>query len=117
MIGLTDKQKQLFQEDKHILVDTIIILEQKLFKSVEDIGQLNNEMLLNDEQMKSIIEDLKEQIMLLTDERNKAELTLVRAQQEIDGEREPRKLTKEEWAHWKEQLDELIKQADEEKNK
>ena len=39
---LTDRQKELFQEDKHTLVDTIIILENKLLKAVEKIGFLNN---------------------------------------------------------------------------
>ena len=43
---LTDKQKELFQLDKYILVDTIIILENKL-------QSLRNEMLLNSEAAKA----------------------------------------------------------------
>jgi len=117
MTSLTDKQKTLFQEDKYVLVDTITILEHKLNKSVEDITHLKNEMLLNDEQAKAIIDDLKEQVMTLSNERNNAELSLVKAQQEIDGERKPKRLTEEEWAHWKERLDELITEADKEKNR
>jgi uncharacterized membrane protein YcgQ (UPF0703/DUF1980 family) len=49
MIGLTDKQKQLFQEDKHVLVDTIIILESKLKKAEEEIKFTKNELLLCNE--------------------------------------------------------------------
>ena len=116
MTSLTDKQKTLFQEDKYVLVDSIIILEQKLNKSVEEIQHLRNEMLLNDEQAKAIIDDLKEQVMTLSNERNNAELALVKAQQEIDGDRKPARLTKHDWSRWKERLDELITQADKEKN-
>ena len=117
MTSLTDKQKTLFQEDKYVLVDSIIILEQKLNKSVEEIKHLKNEMLLNDEQAKSIIEDLKEQVMTLSNERNNAELALVKAQQEIDGDRKPVRLTEHDWSRWKERLDELITEADKEKNR
>lgn len=117
MTSLTDKQKSLFQEDKYVLVDTITILEHKLNKSIEDITHLKNEMLLNDEQLRAIIEDLKEQVMTLSNERNNAELALVRAQQEIDGDKKPKRLTGEQWSDWKERLDELITEADKEKNK
>ena len=117
MTSLTDKQKSLFQEDKYVLVDTIIILEQKLSKSVEEIKHLKNEMLLNDEQLRAIIDDLKEQVMKLTNERNNAELALVKAQQEIDGDRKPARMTEDEWSRWKERLDEIITQADKEKNR
>ena len=114
---LTSRQKELFQRDKYILVDMIIILEHKLDEQVKELGHIRNEMLLNDEQFKSIIDDLKEQVMTLSNERNNAELSLVRAQQEIDGDRKPRRLTEEEWSHWKERLDELITEADKEKNR
>ena len=94
----------------------IVILEHKLDKQVEELEHIRNEMLLNDEQFKSIIEDLKEQVMTLTNERNNAELALVKAQQEVDGDRKPKRPTEHEWSRWKERLDELITQADKEKN-
>jgi uncharacterized membrane protein YcgQ (UPF0703/DUF1980 family) len=43
---LTDRQKELLQEDKYTLVDSIIILEHKLEKAVEEIQFIKNEMLL-----------------------------------------------------------------------
>ena len=46
---LTEKQKELFQLDKYVLVDTIIILESKL-------QHLRNEMLLNNEALKAELE-------------------------------------------------------------
>ena len=116
MSRLTDRQKELFQRNKYILVDMIIILEHKLDEQVKELGHIRNEMLLNDEQFKSIIDDLKEQVMTLSNERNNAELALVKAQQEIDGDRKPARLTKHDWSRWKERLDELITQADKEKN-
>ena len=39
MSRLTNRQKELFQQDKYVLVDTIIILEQKLEKAVKEIQQ------------------------------------------------------------------------------
>tara|TARA_R100001594_G_scaffold19725_1_gene38389 strand:- start:3462 stop:3797 length:336 start_codon:yes stop_codon:yes gene_type:complete len=48
-IILTDKQKQLFQEDKYVLVDTIIILENKLKKAQEELRFTKNELLLEGE--------------------------------------------------------------------
>ena len=55
--------------------------------------------------------------MKLTNERNNAELALVKAQQEIDGDRKPARLTEHDWSRWKKRLDELITQADKEKNR
>ena len=49
MTRLTSKQKKLFQEDKYVLVDTIIILENKLAKAAEELQFTKNEMLLCDE--------------------------------------------------------------------
>ena len=49
MTRLTSKQKKLFQEDKYVLVDTIIILEHKLAKAAEELQFTKNEMLLCDE--------------------------------------------------------------------
>ena len=46
---LTDKQKELFQLDKYILVDNIIVLESQL-------QHLRNEMLLNSEALKAELE-------------------------------------------------------------
>jgi len=43
---LTKRQSELFQEDKHTLVDIITILEHKLKKAEEDIRFTKNEMLL-----------------------------------------------------------------------
>jgi len=43
---LTDRQKELLQEDKYALVDSIIILEHKLEKAVKEIQFIKNEMLL-----------------------------------------------------------------------
>ena len=36
---LTDRQKELLQADKYVLVDTIILLEDKLLKALEKILQ------------------------------------------------------------------------------
>lgn len=49
MTRLTTRQKELLQEDKYNLVDTIIILEHKLAKAVEELQFTKNEMLLCDE--------------------------------------------------------------------
>ena len=49
MTRLTSKQKQLFQEDKHVLVDTIIILEEKIRKLNEELQFSKNELLLEGE--------------------------------------------------------------------
>lgn len=46
MTRLTSRQKELLQEDKYNLVDTIVILEHKLKKAVEEIQFIKNEMLL-----------------------------------------------------------------------
>jgi len=46
MTRLTTRQKELLQEDKYNLVDTIVILEHKLGKAVEEVQFLNNELLL-----------------------------------------------------------------------
>ena len=51
MIGikLTERQRELFHQDKHTLVDMITILEHKLKKAEEDVKFTKNEMLLNEE--------------------------------------------------------------------
>lgn len=49
MTRLTSKQKQLFQQSKHVLVDTIIMLEQKIKKLNEDLQFSKNELLLEGE--------------------------------------------------------------------
>ena len=86
---LTDRQKELFQEDKHTLVDTIIILENKLLKAVEKIGFLNNEMLLTTETLKAELETERQA-------RVAAEGAHIISQQELDGDVEPIKMTEEE---------------------
>ena len=58
MTRLTTRQKELLQEDKYNLVDTIIILEHKLCKAVEEIQFLKNEMLLCSESNIRVQEEL-----------------------------------------------------------
>ena len=67
---LTDKQKELFQLDKYVLVDTIIVLESKL-------QSLRNEMLLN-------IEALKAELETERSMREKLEKAHITAQEELD---------------------------------
>ena len=76
--GLTDKQKELFQEDKYVLVDTIIILESKLKKLVGDLQFTENEMFLTIESLKSELETERQA-------RVAAEGAYITSQQEIDG--------------------------------
>jgi len=82
MTMLTDKQKKLFQEDKYVLVDTIIILEEKLNKCVEDIKFQQNEMLLSVVGLKSELEEERQA-------RCNAEQAHITAQEEIDGKKDP----------------------------
>ena len=49
MTKLTNRQKELLQEDKYTLVDIILITESKL-------QHLRNEMLLNSEALKAELE-------------------------------------------------------------
>lgn len=49
MTRLTSRQKQLFQENKYVLVDTIIILEEKIRKLNEELQFSKNELLLEGE--------------------------------------------------------------------
>ena len=77
-VGLTGKQKELFQEDKYVLVDTIIILENKLKKLVEELRFTKNEMLLT-------IEALKDELETERQARVAAEGACIASQQEIDG--------------------------------
>ena len=67
---LTEKQKELFQLDKYVLVDTIIILESKL-------QHLRNEMLLNNEAAKAELETERNM-------RVKLEKAHITAQEELD---------------------------------
>ena len=67
---LTDKQKELFQLDKYVLVDTIIVLEAKLKKAIEDIKFTRNEMLLNEEGWRKSSETSQELADELETERN-----------------------------------------------
>ena len=80
---LTDREKQLFHEDKHTLVSTIIILEDKLLKAVDKIKFQENELQL-----------CKEEVEEERRARCAAEGAHIKAQQEIDGDIKPLKLTK-----------------------
>ena len=83
-VGLTDRQRQLFQEDKHILIDTIIILEDKLLRAIEEIKHLNNEMLLDVESLSKKAEELANELETERICRVKAEQAHIKAQEEID---------------------------------
>jgi hypothetical protein len=82
---LNDRQRELFQEDKRILVDTIITLEDSLLQAVEKVKFLENEMLLNTEALKTELEEERRC-------RAAAEQANIIAQEEIDGTKEPVKL-------------------------
>jgi len=79
--GLTDKQKQLFQEDKYVLVDTIILLENKLKEIRKVVKYQQNELEL-----------CKEEIEEERQARCAAEGAHIKAQEEIDGTEKPVKL-------------------------
>ena len=87
MTRLTSKQKELFQESKHILVDTVIILEQKLEKTVKELQFAKNELFLCGE-------------------------AHIKAQQEIDGDRKPETMTKEQSKDFHTKLNDMIVEAD-----
>ena len=88
---LTNKQKELFQLDKYVLVDTIIILENKLKEeakynkwlekacssSEDSIKYLKNEMLLNVEALKTELETERNMCV-------KLEKAYITSQEEID---------------------------------
>ena len=82
-VALTDKQKQLFQEDKYVLVDTIILLENKLKEVRKVVKYQQNELEL-----------CKEEIEAERQARCAAEGAHIKAQEEIDGTEKPVKLTK-----------------------
>ena len=82
-VGLTDKQKQLFQEDKYVLVDTIILLENKLKEVRKVVKYQQNELEL-----------CQEEIEAERQARCAAEGAHIKAQEEIDGTEKPVKLTK-----------------------
>ena len=90
MSRLTNRQKELFQQDKYVLVDTIIILEQKLEKAVKEIQFTKNELFLCGE-------------------------AYIEAQQELDGDSMPEKMTEEQSKQFHDDLNEMIVQADAEK--
>ena len=80
-VGLTDKQKQLFQEDKYVLVDTIILLENKLKEVRKVVKYQQNELEL-----------CKEEVEAERQARCAAEGAHIKAQEEIDGTEKPVKL-------------------------
>tara|TARA_Y100001938_G_C8052860_1_gene412808 strand:- start:826 stop:1260 length:435 start_codon:yes stop_codon:yes gene_type:complete len=90
MTRLTSRQKELLQEDKYNLVDTIVLLEHKLAKAVEEIQFLNNEMLLIGE-------------------------AHIKAQEELDNKKEPPGITKEQNDKFHDDLNDAIAKSDEEK--
>ena len=90
MTRLTSRQKELLQEDKYNLVDTIVLLEHKLAKAVEEIQFLNNEMLLIGE-------------------------AHIKAQEELDNKKEPPGITKEQNDKFHDDLNDAITKSDEEK--
>ena len=92
MSRLTSKQKVLFQREKHILVDMIIITEQKLEKVTKELQFTKNELFLCGE-------------------------ANIKAQQEIDGDSMPEKMTKEQSQKFHDDLNEMIAESDEEKLK
>lgn len=63
---LTNRQRELFQEDKHILVETIIVLEDKLLKAIEALESERNSRII------------------LESERDIANGAHIKAQEEID---------------------------------
>ena len=80
-VGLTDKQKKLFQEDKYVLVDTITLLENKLEEVRKVVKYQQNELEL-----------CKEEIEAERQARCAAEGAHIKAQEEIDGTEKPVKL-------------------------
>ncbi len=84
MTNLNKRQKELFQEDKRILIDTIVILENRVNKLVSEIEFLNNELLLNAEALKNRASILEEELELERNTREKLEKGYIEAQEEID---------------------------------
>ena len=82
--NLNKRQKELFQEDKRVLIDTIVILENKVNKLVSEIEFLNNELLLNAEALKNRASILEEELELERNTREKLEKGYIEAQEEID---------------------------------
>ena len=98
---LTDKQKELFQLDKYVLVDTIIILEDKTAKlelahraDLQTVSELmdelkgsKNEMLLNEAGWRAAslnTEELKAELETERSMREKLEKAHITAQEQID---------------------------------
>ena len=86
---LTEKQKELFQLDKYVLVDTIIILESKL-------QHLRNEMLLNNEALKAELETERNLRVKLEKARTAREEELYELDKDIKS---MRKLNNDEFLH------------------
>ena len=73
-VGLTDKQKELFQEDKYVLVDTIIILESKLKQAFH-----------SSKLFEGMLKEAEEELEIERQARVAAEGACIASQQEIDG--------------------------------
>jgi hypothetical protein len=88
---LTDKQKELFQLDKYILVDNIIILEGKVAKldlahraDLQTISELMDEIKFSENEMLLSIEGLKTELEIERSMRVKLEKAHITAQEELD---------------------------------
>ena len=92
MTIMTKRRKQLMQEHKSNLVDMVYLLEHKLEKAVEEVQFLKNEMLLCQE-------------------------ANIAAQQELDGNKKPETMTKEQNKKFHDDLNDMIIKADEKKLK
>ena len=104
MTRLTSRQKELLQEDKYNLVDTIVLLEHKLGKAVEEIQFLNNEMLLIEEAHIKAQEELD----------SKKDMLMI-AEKELDSKKEPPEITKEQNDKFHDDLNDAITKSDKEK--
>ena len=88
---LTDKQKELFQLDKYVLVDTIIILENKVEKlelahraDLQTGSKLMKEAKFSENEMLLSIEELKTELETERNMRVKLEKAHITAQEELD---------------------------------
>ena len=82
---LTKRQKELFQLDKYVLVDTIILLENKILSVKDEVKFLNNERLLNEESFKAELQNRCDELEMERSARCAAENACITAQEEIDG--------------------------------
>tara|TARA_R100000306_G_C4366475_1_gene137879 strand:- start:585 stop:1256 length:672 start_codon:yes stop_codon:yes gene_type:complete len=117
-VGLTDRQKVLFQEDKHVLVDTIIILEDKLLKATKDLKVQHNNMLLSVNHLNRKIEDIKNKSIdeITKEELEKSKLahqadivTIREIMEELEEERKARCAAEQAHITAQEEIDDKVK--------